>query len=66
MLRNKIIDTSLRKLGILNEVLSLNAQEYVVQQCRGLEQSAVLNEVLSLNAQESVLTRWIGSMANPQ
>ena len=38
-------------LCLLNEVLSLNAQEYLVLDVVGLA-SKILNEVLSLNAQE--------------
>ena len=37
--------------GLLNEVLSLNAQEFDVDRV-GLLSHLVLNEVLSLNAQE--------------
>ena len=39
--------------SILNEVLSLNAQEYVMWNYATRLAIAVLNEVLSLNAQES-------------
>ena len=45
--RERADDTKL----LLNEVLSLNAQEYLVQVVSAIE-SAILNEVLSLNAQE--------------
>ena len=51
MLRNSSLNSISLKCSILNEVLSLNAQESV-----WAEQSVacvlVLNEVLSLNAQE--------------
>ena len=39
-------------IGILNEVLSLNAQESLALK-RAVVHRAILNEVLSLNAQES-------------
>ena len=53
MLRNCCVTWNLPRLSVLNEVLSLNAQELtwlrnLPQHCR------ILNEVLSLNAQESV------------
>ncbi len=51
MLRNPPNHNAGNPLRILNEVLSLNAQEYQ-ELSRILESLAVLNEVLSLNAQE--------------
>ena len=51
MLRNRSPETTIRKSNILNEVLSLNAQEF--EDCGGVTRYAeLLNEVLSLNAQE--------------
>ena len=44
--------------SVLNEVLSLNAQECVISFWKRMAIS-VLNEVLSLNAQESAMARWI-------
>ena len=41
--------------SILNEVLSLNAQECMVKPCVSTRRT-VLNEVLSLNAQELTLS----------
>ena len=57
MLRNRASWRGVRcGLGLLNEVLSLNAQEYVpVLASRAIP--SVLNEVLSLNAQEFPLQR---------
>ena len=40
--------------AFLNEVLSLNAQEFRAIRPSGLQPPALLNEVLSLNAQESL------------
>ena len=40
-----------RKTAILNEVLSLNAQEFRIRRVM-FKQYGILNEVLSLNAQE--------------
>ena len=52
MLRNPFNDWSYRWLVVvLNEVLSLNAQEYF-RLARPRGRPSVLNEVLSLNAQE--------------
>ena len=42
----------LRRCPLLNEVLSLNAQEFMLLDLSNAN-SAFLNEVLSLNAQES-------------
>ena len=52
MLRNlSVPDTLVFQLLFLNEVLSLNAQEFPAgQQTAGI--NVILNEVLSLNAQE--------------
>ena len=67
MLRNETrIHQSVAGLPLLNEVLSLNAQEFarVLFLCFVL---LVLNEVLSLNAQESVSTNWNApELADPQ
>ena len=52
--RERADDTKL----LLNEVLSLNAQEYLVQVVSAIE-SAILNEVLSLNAQECLIIHFI-------
>ena len=54
MLRNvaEITGTTGEGFGLLNEVLSLNAQEFLYKQGDG-DVKTVLNEVLSLNAQES-------------
>ena len=38
---------------VLNEVLSLNAQEFLLPQRHRTDPIRLLNEVLSLNAQES-------------
>ena len=56
MLRNvkPVIATTLNTLAILNEVLSLNAQESETVIFGGWD-STLLNEVLSLNAQELVV-----------
>ena len=51
MLRNRRIPVQNFTLSVLNEVLSLNAQEYYRVTETG-ELEVVLNEVLSLNAQE--------------
>ena len=56
----------LRQSCILNEVLSLNAQEYSVMSYSIADRS-ILNEVLSLNAQEcsqtvTILVQWVSSM----
>ena len=51
MLRNCILHVNEIELWILNEVLSLNAQEYHPVCLLG-EKRNFLNEVLSLNAQE--------------
>ena len=52
MLRNsKKLDTGLYDSFLLNEVLSLNAQESPVS-LDGAVGTVILNEVLSLNAQE--------------
>ena len=53
-------------VALLNEVLSLNAQESVGQN-RRVHNFAVLNEVLSLNAQEFCrLVRWLLHPCDPQ
>ena len=53
MLRNCIAGVyTLSLLSVLNEVLSLNAQE-LSQLWDSVTQTLILNEVLSLNAQES-------------
>ena len=52
MLRNRLRESrNVRSTSVLNEVLSLNAQEY---QEHGVldDKEDLLNEVLSLNAQE--------------
>ena len=54
MLRNNLIRQHSKVWYILNEVLSLNAQEYASFGC-GRRISGILNEVLSLNAQECIL-----------
>ena len=51
MLRNRLVVLRLKGLDILNEVLSLNAQESAPASHES-DTSNVLNEVLSLNAQE--------------
>ena len=56
MLRNLFSGVSSVCLCFLNEVLSLNAQEYhPPDTCQ--ERSTLLNEVLSLNAQECEAVR---------
>ena len=52
MLRNPRRESWPKKLAILNEVLSLNAQELTAL-CGLMAKNIILNEVLSLNAQES-------------
>ena len=52
MLRNLWRAYILHPFSILNEVLSLNAQEYPFHVLMPFDK-AILNEVLSLNAQES-------------
>ena len=52
MLRNvTTIALPVSKPSVLNEVLSLNAQEYI-RELHSLLVGQILNEVLSLNAQE--------------
>ena len=52
MLRNMdVLALSTALANILNEVLSLNAQESSLER-NGVELQSILNEVLSLNAQE--------------
>ena len=52
MLRNATLATSITHISnILNEVLSLNAQEFVLHLLK-VAKHTILNEVLSLNAQE--------------
>ena len=61
MLRNGLdVLLGLRQLRLLNEVLSLNAQELASNCCNG--SSWILNEVLSLNAQEL----WPIQVSRPQ
>ena len=56
MLRNNRLAATVLRLWLLNEVLSLNAQEFGVSNLP-YRISGILNEVLSLNAQESRCTR---------
>ena len=66
MLRNLSVQSALHvNLTILNEVLSLNAQECLNN---GFDSSVetVLNEVLSLNAQESECWKVESVPASPQ
>ena len=51
MLRNLRVGAGVRAVCLLNEVLSLNAQESLSPHSTR-DASGVLNEVLSLNAQE--------------
>ena len=51
---------SYTQLSILNEVLSLNAQECLQKRTRDKEYSLLLNEVLSLNAQEYAKGGFVG------
>ena len=51
--------------GFLNEVLSLNAQEYELAAPSGVRY-LLLNEVLSLNAQEFDAVRGIKDKKDPQ
>ena len=51
MLRNLATHGSSNTIYFLNEVLSLNAQEFIARRTR-LRFAVILNEVLSLNAQE--------------
>ena len=53
MLRNPLLLAQVRILLVLNEVLSLNAQESFSYHYT-LSDSLLLNEVLSLNAQECI------------
>ena len=58
MLRNRWALSRMTRVPFLNEVLSLNAQEFHIHQRCG--QALFLNEVLSLNAQElGCLTRVV-------
>ena len=60
-----IADASIIPLAVLNEVLSLNAQEWwtaAASACR----SEILNEVLSLNAQESQTATSVYTLDFPQ
>ena len=59
MLRNIYTTVPLHLPDVLNEVLSLNAQELSIQSALHVNLT-ILNEVLSLNAQESV---WQQSQA---
>ena len=54
MLRNQCNATTCGRNGFLNEVLSLNAQEYDTP-LKKYTLCVFLNEVLSLNAQESFI-----------
>ena len=66
MLRNmKTLGDIEELLSILNEVLSLNAQEFGDAES-GIEHFAVLNEVLSLNAQEYHSSFADGMSDSPQ
>ena len=56
MLRNRLPDASCMTGRFLNEVLSLNAQEFG-DTAKPKSDYTFLNEVLSLNAQESVTGR---------
>ena len=53
MLRNNLLFLALWCTVVLNEVLSLNAQESAPMK-ELLSGSSILNEVLSLNAQECI------------
>ena len=66
MLRNMVSLQFSRSRFVLNEVLSLNAQEFCPK-CGNHSESTILNEVLSLNAQESkyrreTVSNWVSSM----
>ena len=65
MLRNRQRFHAIRKYVLLNEVLSLNAQEWSPTDCIPCPAS-VLNEVLSLNAQELPLAQVYDPDADPQ
>ena len=52
MLRNQVSPTVRIRFSVLNEVLSLNAQESASQLATLPGSWVILNEVLSLNAQE--------------
>ena len=53
MLRNRCCRPVPIPCSFLNEVLSLNAQEFLFSSCAA-SAFAILNEVLSLNAQEYI------------
>ncbi|OSG85956.1 hypothetical protein B0070_1353 [Bifidobacterium adolescentis] len=65
MLRNNINAHWQYACGLLNEVLSLNAQESPMAVPR-LPKILVLNEVLSLNAQECGIVKEPSSLCYPQ
>ena len=52
MLRNPSKSMGPRNQSLLNEVLSLNAQEFGLRYAAFMFDTDILNEVLSLNAQE--------------
>ena len=57
-----ILDIGHDDSSLLNEVLSLNAQESTQARASAPTSRAVLNEVLSLNAQESLLGESSGTV----
>ncbi len=65
MLRNMACRRLARICRLLNEVLSLNAQESPMAVPR-LPKILVLNEVLSLNAQECGIVKEPSSLCYPQ
>ena len=65
MLRNLATHGSSNTIYFLNEVLSLNAQEFIARRTR-LRFAVILNEVLSLNAQEFRPVRLARTTVSPQ
>ena len=65
MLRNEQEKQEQEKCAILNEVLSLNAQEWNATS-RNIQAKTLLNEVLSLNAQEFRPVRLARTTVSPQ
>ena len=65
MLRNLATHGSSNTIYFLNEVLSLNAQEFIARRTR-LRFAVILNEVLSLNAQEFLVSASSCGNLSPQ
>ena len=65
MLRNTLTPALADMIAILNEVLSLNAQEWNATS-RNIQAKTLLNEVLSLNAQEFLVSASSCGNLSPQ